>query len=333
MRAQRRRSRRALVLRGLLHSNLPGCRGLHLLAPGAGAAGHRLVSCSAGGVLRVHSQDGGGAAWGTVASWKAGGAGKLAAGAACVGGGRWAAGGDGLDVSVYDVSTGAVLFAAKPPPKDWLGMYVKVRVASLVWLGASAPELLLAGGEKEVRLFDLRAQRRAVRTWAVGEGVVNALAVAPSGAALAAGDTHGRCALYDLPSGRLTGVLKGCAGSVRSLAWHPSGSHVAATGLDRFVRIFCARTRGGFKASLFVKQPCTAVAFDWRTVALMEAADTAAATAPAEEAPAPVAARKKHKRTSAVMDALAEAAQKPKKLGVPKRTKQRDAGMLLHLEA
>jgi hypothetical protein len=262
------------------------------------------------GLLRVHAQDGAGAdaPWSLSSEWRGGG-GSVACMAALPGGARVAVGGDGKDVVLYDVARGAELLRAKAPPKDWLGMYVKVYVASLSFLSAHTPDGLLAGGEKELRLFDFRAQRRAVRTIAFGEGVVGALCTSADGATAAAGTSHGQLAHFDIGTGKMLGVFKGCAGGVRSLSLHPRLPLLAATGLDRHVRVFNTRNRSQ-AAALYVKQMCTAVQWDTRgAAALTPQPATPAAEEGQPEAAGEAAPRvrpRKQKRTSAVIDAFAQ---------------------------
>ena len=227
--------------------------------------------------------------------------------AAPSGGGRVAMGGDGADVAVYDTATGALLHAAKPPPKDWLGMYRKIYVSALAFDPAAdaSPHLLLAGGEAEVRLFDFRAQRRAVRTLPFGEGgAVGALSYCSSASSLvAAGTTRGALGLLDIGTGKLAGMLHGCTGAVRAVAAHPRAPLLAAAALDRHVRVFSTAGGRAQRAALFIKQAPTALAWDWRGVAQQEQQQPAQQE---EGGEAPERARpRKHKRTSAVMDGFA----------------------------
>ncbi len=278
----------------------------------------------------MHAQRGGGAGapWTPTPLLSLQAPAGVAAFAALPGGSRCALGGDGKDVVLYDVAAGAELLRAKPPPKDWLGMYQKVYVAALQFLGPHAPDALLAGGEAgSLRLFDFRAQRRAVRTLAfaaggVGDqqpGLVTALALRSDGGGglggvAFAGTSRGQLAQFDLGTGKLIGTFKGCSGGVRALALHPSAPLLAATGLDRHVRVFAAgagRPRTQL-AALYVKQPCTAVAWDARGAAQLQAqaAQAQVQRAGAAEADAEAAAeaaprQRKHKRTSALLDAYA----------------------------
>ena len=254
----------------------------------------------------MHVQSGAGD-WSLASTLSAGGATSCLA--ALRGGSHVAAGGEGREVAVWDVATGQKLFAAKPPAKDWLGMYVRIHCASAAFTGGDGAHATLAvGGEHEVRLFDFRAQRRPVRTFALGEkGLVTALAPSPDGCLLVAGSTRGLLSQFDVGTGRTRGALKGCSGAVRALSQHPTLPLVAATGLDRHVRVFSTASRLQ-ELALYVKQPCTGIVFDACTGASLTTAAAAAAAAAAEP-PAAAPKPRKDRRTTAVMEAMARAAQ------------------------
>jgi hypothetical protein len=50
-------------------------------------------------------------------------------------------------------------------------------------------------------------------------------------------DSQGQIGCVDLKLGMVQQLLKGAAGSIRSLAIHPSAPLIASAGLDRFLRI------------------------------------------------------------------------------------------------
>jgi len=220
----------------------------------------------------VHSQPLAASPWCQTASWS-GGAG-LSCFAALGGGSHVVVGAPGREVLVYDVATQQPVCSAKAPAKDWLGMYVQIVCASAAFLqDAGHHSTLLVGGDHQLRLFDFRAQRRAVRTMALGDkGLVTALAVQRGGAQAVGGTSRGQLAQFDLASGRCIGALKvrggegsaiarrashlchpgppslcqGCTGAVRSLSQHPTLPLLAATGArnpTRFVR--CAMQQPG----------------------------------------------------------------------------------------
>ena len=287
--------------------------------------GHRLVSCTPSGELLVQSEASVGGAWRTAAAWSAGG--QLSCLAVLRGGSHCAGGGDGREVRVWDVETQQCTFSAKPPAKDWLGMYVHIYCASAAFIGGDgAHTTLLVGGEHEVRLFDFRAQRRAVRLMPLGDkGLISALASSPDGSSFVAGTSRGLLAQFDIASGAKRGALKGATGAVRCLAQHPSLPLVAVTGLDRHVRVFSTETRLQLTA-LYTKQQGSSIVFDVHSAVKLSAAAVASAEAEATAAVAAAPARKKEKRTGAVLERMSSAARGDAELPLelkPRRKKKR----------
>lgn len=265
-------------------STFTACQGLHLLAPTAARAGHRLLSCTAvrlacnparacaglslllfpqAGAFRIHDSTGedDSCSWQEHAAWSC--AAGVTTFAASSDGGHCCVGWAGKEIAIYDVATHQAVHVAKPPPKDWLGMYVRIVCASAAFVpGATvAGSQVLVGGDHAVRLFDFRAQRRAVRLMALGDkGVVTAVAAHTDGATAAAGNARGQMLQFDLGTGKCLGAFKGCTGAVKAMAMHPSLPLVVATGLDRHMRVYSTTNRS-LLAAVYVKQACTGVAF------------------------------------------------------------------------
>ena len=214
------------------------------------------------GAFRVHdSTDDDTGSWQEHAAWScSAGVTTFAAtrdgGHCCVG---WAS----KEVAIYDVATHQAVHSAKPPAKDWLGMYVRIVCASSAFVPcATVPgALVLVGGDHALRLFDFRAQRRAVRCMPLGDkGLVTAVAAHNDGVTAAAGNARGQMLQFDLGTGKVLGAFKGCTGAVKAMDMHPSLPLVVATGLDRHVRVYSTANRSQV-AALYVKQACTGVAF------------------------------------------------------------------------
>ena len=72
-----------------------------------------------------------------------------------------------------------------------------------------------------------------------------------------AADSQGQIGCIDLTAGKVLHLLKGCAGSVRSLSLHPSFPLVASAGLDRFLRIHDLRSRKSAARWALLSLPCS----------------------------------------------------------------------------
>lgn len=95
--------------------------------------------------------------------------------------------GENADLLVWDVAAEKQEFKAKPQPLDWVGMYKKIYITSLAFVPGEGPQRILAGDDRCVRVFDFRAQRRAVQTIEYGETLIKAVAVTPGERRHAAG--------------------------------------------------------------------------------------------------------------------------------------------------
>lgn len=237
------------------------CRGLHFLGPGLGSSTQVLFSCKESGSVRMHCQEGRGAAWEEAVTLQCAlqGQAKLDCMAVHPSGTHVAVAGNGADVVVWDVAAQTQVYKAKPPPLDFLGMYKKIWVASLSFLPGHDAQRLVAGDDRQIRVYDFRAQRRAVLSIDFGETLIKALTVTPDASALIAGNAHGLLSKFDLGSGKMLGAFKGISGSVRAISHHPTLPLIAATGLDRHVHLFDSNDRRCL-ASLYVKQHCTSAA-------------------------------------------------------------------------
>lgn len=108
---------------------------------------------------------------------------------------------------------------------------------------ASTYKLATVTGYHHIRLYDTRAQRRPVQSIELGDHPFTRCCVSPDDLTLVAGDTVGRVSRIDLRTMRMTGVYKGATGSIRDIAFHPSGKYLATVGLDRIMRTYDVETR------------------------------------------------------------------------------------------
>ena len=98
----------------------------------------------------------------------------------------------------------------------------------------------------------------------VGKGVITSVASSADGYEAYVANARGMFEIVDLRAGRTRGKFKGNSGSIRQVAVHPDGAHVACAGLDQYVRVYDTATRKCV-ASAYAKQPLTAVVFDAHT--------------------------------------------------------------------
>jgi WD40 repeat protein len=153
-------------------------------------------------------------------------------------------------------------------------------------------------GEHRFRHYDTRADKRAVLDLDVGKGVITSVASSADGYEAYVANARGMFEIVDLRAGKTRGKFKGNSGSIRQVAVHPDGAHVACAGLDQYVRVYDTATRKCV-ASAYAKQPLTAIVFDAHT--------------PAFEAASVKKSSKKKKRAPDVDDDDARAEKKAKK--------------------
>jgi hypothetical protein len=256
--------------------------GVQVFGPGAGREGARLVTVTDAGEAAVYdaacdaARDDGSLAsrlaplrvvqeWSPAAKWKACDAALVArasprARLLAVGGK-----GQGNDLKIYDVETQKVWYKAKPPPENWLGYRAPPYVSAMEFVPGNDGKCVLVGtGERRVRLYDARADKRAVMDLEVGETTVTALALNAQGTFAFVGNAKGQLQTVDLRERKVFAKFKGVQGSVRSIAPHPEGEPlVAVAGLDRYLRVYHTETRKCL-GSAFMKQALSGCAWDVR---------------------------------------------------------------------
>jgi hypothetical protein len=256
---------------------------VQVFGPGAGREGARLVTVTDAGEAAVYGAacdaaaggDGSLASrlaplrvvqeWSPVCAWKACGSARVArvsprARSLAVGGE-----GQGNDLKLYDVETQKVRYKAKPPPENWLGYRAPPFVSALEFVpGTDGACVLVGTGERRVRLYDTRVDKRAVVDLEVGETTVTALAMNASGQLAFVGNAKGQLQTVDLRARGVFAKFKGAQGSIREIAPHPGGEAlVAVAGLDRYLRVYHTETRKCL-GSAFMKQALSGCAWDVR---------------------------------------------------------------------
>ena len=168
-------------------------------------------------------------------------------------------------MKLYDVETQKVRYKAKPPPENWLGYRAPPFVSALEFVpGTDGACVLVGTGERRVRLYDTRVDKRATVDLEVGETTVTALAMNASGQFAFVGNAKGQLQTVDLRARGVFAKFKGAQGSIREIAPHPGGEAlVAVAGLDRYLRVYHTETRKCL-ASAFMKQALSGCAWDVR---------------------------------------------------------------------
>ncbi|KAG9475510.1 hypothetical protein GDO78_003747 [Eleutherodactylus coqui] len=129
------------------------------------------------------------------------------------------------------------VFRAKNVRNDWLDLRVPEWIRDLGFIPES-DKVVTCTSYHQVRIYDpCSPQRRPVLEVLFDEDPLTALSITPDGRSVVVGNSHGNMGVIDLRKGRLLCVLKGSAGSVRSIQCHSSMPVVASCGLDRFMRL------------------------------------------------------------------------------------------------
>lgn len=185
---------------------------------------------------------------------------------------RVAVGGREHELSVWNLETTDREWRARNVPHDFLDLRRPVWVAAARFTSETT---LLAGTKyKELRGYDVRAQRRPVTELAATDHAIRQLLVLDDSTVLVA-DVAGAVLSYDRRKNKIRSRYPGPAGSVRALAAHPAapGLLFAAAGLDRFVHVWDA-------SRIRDRKPVSSIYCKQRLNALLWGAGRAASTSP-----------------------------------------------------
>lgn len=238
--------------------------------------GRRLAACDARGRVAVYAGeeevaeeegDGAGGPAGRRWSFAAAAAFETRAPAEAVAlneaGTRFAVGGRGSLLTLWDVAAQRATFTAKPPKPGRLGLTETPWPTCAAFFPPQGDAVLAAGtADYKLRVYDTRASRRPTVDVTVGEARLMAVLPDPAQEGhVWAADGRGVVECWDLRAGHRVGGVHGANGSVRALARHPTLPLLAAGGLDRWVHVH-STTAGRVKlSSTYVKQYVNAVCF------------------------------------------------------------------------
>jgi hypothetical protein len=231
--------------------------------------------------------------------------------------------GQGNDLKLYDITTQKITYKAKPPPQNWLGYRAPPYVSSIEFVPGSEYKSVLVGtGEHVVRLYDTRADKRAVMDLSVGETTVTAMSLSNDGLYSFIGNAKGQLNSVDLRQQKVFAKFKGTSGSIREISHHPGENMIAVAGLDRYLRVYNTESRKCL-GSAFMKQALSGCAWDTRGPETEYAATAAEAAAKKRKDRAEKKEKKENKPVKVKKSKIKEVVSEKKE---KKKTKRSDDG-------
>ena len=242
--------------------------------PAAAAASPVIISCTAGGIARLHasssslssSSPGGDKSASGTSSVKELLSFKIPATVCCSAldepTGFLAVGSQGAELRVFDIALPdqPAVFTAKGSKPNRIGLVDKPWNSAVAFHpGSNGTKIWTGTGYHKVRLYDSTASKRPQTEVEFGQARITSLAPEADGQRIWVANAAGSVEVYDVRAGRFSGALKGIAGSVRDLALYPtppinkkksSGNdtstkslYIASVGLDRFLRVHSTTSR------------------------------------------------------------------------------------------
>lgn len=179
----------------------------------------------------------------------------------------FAVGGYEQVLSLWDAetSTDQPIFTSENVANDFLDMRVPVWNTDIQFLNSdvSNPTLAVSTGYKQIRIYDTRAQKRPVNDWSRSKHPIYHIQPSHTKPELFFADNMGNLQKLDLRNGQVVGAYKGMAGAIKSIALSEDGTKVAASGLDRFLRVYEADGMHRMLHRAYIKQKATQVVWDW----------------------------------------------------------------------
>nr|VDD06277.1 unnamed protein product [Brassica rapa] len=223
-------------------------------------------------------------------TWKACGSGEVLVGKVDGSENFGLFGGKRVEVNIWDLEQCTKIWSAKSPPKDNLGIFTPTWFTCAAFLSNEDHRKFATGTKshqvetlklllppdcysivqithiffvwRQVRLYDVSAQRRPVLSFDFHETAITAITEDPDGHTIYVGNASADLAAFDIRTGKLLGNFLGkCSGSIRSVVRHPHHPVIASCGLDRYLRVYDVKTRQLISA-VFLKQHLTGLVFD-----------------------------------------------------------------------
>uniref|UniRef100_A0A915NYA0 WD_REPEATS_REGION domain-containing protein n=1 Tax=Meloidogyne floridensis TaxID=298350 RepID=A0A915NYA0_9BILA len=162
----------------------------------------------------------------------------------------FATGGKENELKVWNFEDQKCVFTAKNVRPDNLELRVPIWIKNCRFMDESGNCLATSTGNAQIRLYDIRVQRRPVlqETWL--EEPINALSTCCRENHLLAGNSRGELGLFDFrlsSTSRLKSKYKGFSGSIKSIDASDNHPQFISCGVDRFVILHNLDTKQIFK--------------------------------------------------------------------------------------
>eukprot|EP01117_Protostelium_nocturnum_P015683 TRINITY_DN609_c0_g3_i1.p1 TRINITY_DN609_c0_g3~~TRINITY_DN609_c0_g3_i1.p1 ORF type:complete len:568 (+),score=253.49 TRINITY_DN609_c0_g3_i1:37-1740(+) len=170
---------------------------------------------------------------------------------------QFAFGGVKNELQIFDFESKKSIFEAKNVKPDKLWRVVPIWVSDLGFVDEN--RIATSTGHHQVRLYDIKAQRRPVADFVVSKYPVMCMLVSKDGNSVYAADTTGTINEWDFRKTKTP--IRGFAGntgSVRGMALHPTIPAIISVGLDRFARVYSTKT-SRVESKLYMKQKMNCV--------------------------------------------------------------------------
>ena len=229
--------------------------------PAAAAASPVVISCTAGGVARIHAAgDDEDDTARELASWKV--PATVCCSALEESAGLFAVGSHGAELRLYNLALpDGPVFSGKGSKPDKLGLVDRPWNSAVAFFpGSNGTKIWTGTGHYKLRLYDTGASKKPHTEAVLGSSRITGIAPEPDGQRVWVSNAIGSVEMYDVRGGRFTGAINGIAGSVRDLAMHPEGKKIASVGLDRFLRVHDTTSRKS-SGKVYLKTQLTGVAW------------------------------------------------------------------------
>ncbi|KAL7079348.1 hypothetical protein ACQ4LE_001423 [Meloidogyne hapla] len=151
----------------------------------------------------------------------------------------FATGGKENPLKIWNLENQKCVFTAKNVRPDNLALRVPIWVKNCRFVDESGNCLITSTGNAQIRLYDIRAQRRPVLQESWLEEPINALSTCCRERHILAGNSRGELGLFDFrlssSTSRLVSKFKGFSGSIKSIDASDNSPQLLSCGVDRFV--------------------------------------------------------------------------------------------------